>query len=462
MPMRPRHLRLSIAQRIRVQRSCCLYMRQSYRFVVVGGRPPFGRYDQRRTDQQCHPHTDCPFPTSENDRCGLLFEFERCEHQKTVEEANHRIEELEAQVVIRETELETRIHLPSRGTPEGDTGSRLPARPTKVRLCAKPLSEDCLRVLESHSARNRSMEMEIRDILVKLEEARLAAPSPSGPDCRPEALQHKTPSGNGSRSVRCTSLDTRTPCASTTLLSNRPPSLPSQNDEERQHHPFTIAPPDSPSAILAIFQLENHIREMSAQVEAAKTERQSLVVVAARQRRATSGMMKDNIEDILRIEGECVRLSARVYYLQQQMDKANTEVKSRESELLKEIEVLRSRVRRTSPPLVPVDASIAEESMELATPLQPTLLLSTRSDDTPSEPIDPSLIPLPFSPVRTSSPAFSAELGFSHSPTSLDIQRVQHALAMARDNLAQEANALSRLRTEVEDRRRQIPDPSPP
>ncbi|KAI6007955.1 hypothetical protein EDC04DRAFT_3095409 [Pisolithus marmoratus] len=173
-----------------------------------------------------------------------------------------------------------------------------------------------------------------------------------------------------------------------------------------------------------------------------------------------SGMKMDNIDEFYG--------SGKIRHLQQQMDKDKTETKSHESELLKEIEVLWSRVRRTSPethisqPLVPVDASRAEESMELATPLQPTLLLSTCSDDTPSEPIDPSLIPLPFSPVRTSSLAFSAELGSSHSSTSLDIQRVQNALAMARENLAQEANALSQLRTEVEDLRRQRPDPSPP
>ncbi|KAI5981437.1 hypothetical protein EDC04DRAFT_2916530 [Pisolithus marmoratus] len=102
------------------------------------------------------------------------------------------------------------------------------------------------------------------------------------------------------------------------------------------------------------------------------------------------------------------------------MDKDKTETKSHESELLKEIEVLRSRIRRTSPSLVLVDASIAEE-----------------------KPIDPSLIPLLFSPLRTSSPTFFAGPGSSHSPTSLDIQRVQNALAMAGENLAQEANALS-------------------
>ncbi|KAI6039962.1 hypothetical protein EDC04DRAFT_2602837 [Pisolithus marmoratus] len=127
--------------------------------------------------------------------------------------------------------------------------------------------------------------------------------------------------------------------------------------------------------MLAVVQLENHVCEMSAQVEAARAERQALVAAAAK--------------NILRIEEE---LSAQVCHPQQQMDKAKAEMKSRESELLKEIEVLQPLVR----------------------------------------------------------------------PTSLDIQRVKNALAMARENLAQEANALSQLRTEVEDLRRQIPGPSPP
>ncbi|KAI6007974.1 hypothetical protein EDC04DRAFT_921866 [Pisolithus marmoratus] len=187
---------------------------------------------------------------------------------------------------------------------------------------------------------------------VKLEEARLAAPSPSGPDCRPEALQRKTPLGNGSCLVHCTSPDTRTPCASTTPLSNLPPSLPSQNDEERQRHPFTTAPPDPPSASSAIVQLENYICETSAQVVTAKAEWQSLVAAATRQRRAMSGMKGDNIEDILRIEEECVRLSAQVCHLQEQMDNAKAESKSRQPELLEEIEVLQSRVRRTFSPMV--------------------------------------------------------------------------------------------------------------
>ncbi|KAI6003399.1 hypothetical protein EDC04DRAFT_2908271 [Pisolithus marmoratus] len=366
----------------------------------------------------------------ESDRYGLLFEFERREHWETVEEANHRIEELEAQIAIREMELETCIGLPSQGVPEGDNGSRLPAPkiPTKVRSCAKPISDDdCLRVLESNM-------LDItRGSWKRLDSRR--------PDCRPEALQ-------------------------STVRLNHPtlepsPLLPSQNNA-LQHRPFTTEPFDSPSAMLAIVQLKNHICEMSAQVEAAKTERQALVATAARQRRETSGMGMHNKEDVLRIGEECVRLSAPVYYLQEQMDKAKVERKFRESGLLKEIEVLRSRVRRTSSLLVPVDASITEGSMELATPLQPTLLLSTRSHDTPPEPVDSSLIPLPFSPGRTSSPTVSTGLASSRSPTSLDIRRVQNAFTIARENLAQKEGALVQLRTEVEDLRRQIPHPSPP
>ncbi|KAI6154883.1 hypothetical protein BKA82DRAFT_309678 [Pisolithus tinctorius] len=256
--------------------------------------------------------------------------------------------------------------------------------------------------------------------------------------------------------------ETRTPCASAAPTPNLPPSLPSRDEGELHPDcPLTTHSPDSPSAMLAIVQLDNHICEMSVQLEASKAERKSLVAAAARQKRVTSGMKAHNMDDILRIEDECVRLSAQVCHLQQQMDKAKADARLREEELLKEIEVLQSRVRRTSSPLFPVDASIEEESMELATPLQPTMLLSMQSHDTPPEPIDPSLIPLPFSPVRTSSPTVSPRFVSSQSPTPADIQRVEDALTTARENLAQKENALAQLRMEVEDLRRQIPLPSP-
>ncbi|KAI6154994.1 hypothetical protein BKA82DRAFT_4348091 [Pisolithus tinctorius] len=135
---------------------------------------------------------------------------------------------------------------------------------------------------------------------------------------------------------------------------------------------------------------------MSVQLEASKAEQKSLVMATARQKQVTSGMNAHNMEDILWIED---KLSAQVCHLQQQMDKAKADARSCEEELLKEIELLQSQETHVLQPLFPVDGSIAEESMELATPLQPTMLLSMQSHNTPPEPIDPSLIPLPFSPV---------------------------------------------------------------
>ncbi|KAI6154868.1 hypothetical protein BKA82DRAFT_4347944 [Pisolithus tinctorius] len=56
------------------------------------------------------PNDDLAYASATIARLWTELEFERCEHRKTVEGANHRIEgpeELEAQVAIRETELET-------------------------------------------------------------------------------------------------------------------------------------------------------------------------------------------------------------------------------------------------------------------------------------------------------------------------------------------------------------------
>ncbi|KIO09306.1 hypothetical protein M404DRAFT_996899 [Pisolithus tinctorius Marx 270] len=93
------------------------------------------------------PNDDLAYASATIARLWTELEFERCEHRKTVEGANHRIEgpeELEAQVAIRETELETCIRLSSQSQKvfEGDTGIRLLVRkiPTKARLCPKTLA----------------------------------------------------------------------------------------------------------------------------------------------------------------------------------------------------------------------------------------------------------------------------------------------------------------------------------
>lgn len=115
------------------------------------------------------------YATSIIARLRTELDLERQSHSRTVEEANLRIEELEAKVAVREAELEgcitshgDREHQP--GEPENVSTHAFEKRKHGERLPKpKPLSdEECLRFLESNNARNRSLELEIRHIAEKV------------------------------------------------------------------------------------------------------------------------------------------------------------------------------------------------------------------------------------------------------------------------------------------------------
>ena len=99
------------------------------------------------------------------------------------------------------------------------------------------------------------------------------------------------------------------------------------------------------------------------------------------------------------------------------------------------------------------DDIAAEESMELASPLMPTVSTAVPSHDTHTE-ID--LVTFPFSPKHASSPRpTSAALLTSpsatrRSPVEQDIGKVQAALDIARNHLKQKEEALAQLHAEVE------------
>ena len=111
------------------------------------------------------------YATSIIARLRMELDLERQSHGRTVEEANLCIEELEAKVAVRDAELENCITSPgdhehqpeeprnavTHAFEKRKLGNRLPE--------PKTLSdEECLRFLESNSARNRSLEIEIRHI----------------------------------------------------------------------------------------------------------------------------------------------------------------------------------------------------------------------------------------------------------------------------------------------------------
>ncbi|KAF8841820.1 hypothetical protein BDN67DRAFT_949041 [Paxillus ammoniavirescens] len=387
------------------------------------------------------------YATSIVARLRTELEFERQCHNKTAEEANFRIEELEAQVAVREAELEACLNFHNH---KQDLDTDAPPSFGKWKPCRKftqpePISdEECLRFLESNNARNRSLELEIRHIAERLEHAKTAPPIPSEPHKEsprdsqspvPEIGHDGVTNPSGAASVNLTA-----PAADSGVI--------------RQPVGEDSLPAESPSIMLSIAHLDNRIRCMTAQTDVLKAERATLVETAARQRRATTSMTMDNFSDVLRIEEECVRLSAQVDDLQAQLDHTRASARTRERELMLEIEQ-----RFAQPPQRPyhvygshpLEEDIAEDSMELATPLQPTITLSARSPlAATSQPSDPLLVPLPFSPERVSSPITS------RSPVQQDIQRVHEALEAARAHLAAKETLLVQLRVDMETLRRQV------
>lgn len=101
----------------------------------------------------------------------------------------------------------------------------------------------------------------------------------------------------------------------------------------------------------------------------------------------------------------------------------------------------------------PLEDDIAtDESMELASPLMPTIvpnpfpLDSSHTLDTGGD-----LVSFPFSPRHVSSPApGTLPTSPCRSPGPQDIERVQAALDVARTHLAQKEEALMQLRAEME------------
>ncbi|KAI9568237.1 hypothetical protein HD554DRAFT_786353 [Boletus coccyginus] len=419
--------------------------------AVVGAIDGRGTKDERNNDLLA-------YATSIIARLRMELDFERQSHSRTVEEANLRIEELEAKVAVREAELESCITSP------GDREHQ-PTKPPNVHTHAfegrklgkrlpepKPLSdEECLRFLECNSARNRSLEIEIRHIAERLEQARMAASTSSG--ARKEA---RSPAPqNGHKAVPSPSPRTRS-------ASVDPNALSRPLDTSKS----TSTPaPASPSTMLSIAQLDNQIRTMNTQVDALVSERTTLIEAAARQRRVTDGINMDTFQDILRVEGECVRLQAEVDDLREQLQHARAFARGREEALLREIAQLRTHsfvVRPTHDlhdivggSIQPLEDDIAaEESMELASPLTPTVVLDPFSAH-PSHNLDTEadLVSFPLSPRHVSSPAPESPptplYTTRRSPGPPDIERVQAALDVARTHLTQKEEALAQLRTEM-------------
>ncbi|KAH0832919.1 hypothetical protein J3R83DRAFT_11884 [Lanmaoa asiatica] len=419
-----------------------------------------GAIDGGGTKDECDDDL-LAYATSIIARLRMELDLERQNHNRTVEEANLRIEELEAKVAVREAELESCITLHGglehRPDPENVSAHTFEKRKLGERLPKpKPLSdEECLRFLESNNARNRSLELEIRHIAEKLEQARMAASTSSGPLKEPQSPISR----NGHKVIP-------TPSPRTRSASVDPNALSRPLDTGKTTSTPALA---SPSTMLSIAQLDNQIRTMATQMEALASERTTLIEAAARQRRARDGINIDTFQDVLRVEGECVRLQAEVDDLREQLQHARSFARGREKALLLEIAQLRASsssssalrpahdLHRIFSPQPLEDDVATEESMELASPLMPTVVSDPNTFPAPpfhDPDTETDLVLFPFSPKHGSSPAPESPLTSPRitrrSPSPQDIERVQAALDAARTHLAQKEEALTQLRAEME------------
>lgn len=408
------------------------------------------------------------------------LDHERKANCKVVEEANFRISELEAKVAAREAVLEASIqHHQRRDNIKSPLDRSHQAQTPESEIPPpKPMTdEDCLRALADSNTRNKSLEIEIRSLARKLERARGPTTSPAsisadatpvvGPPSPPRIafLDHphqpvvpKTP----------LTIDTETHFTPTLhTVSTLPADSHAVTRPSTHNSPTT--PSDSPSQ-RSIAQLDDQINSYTSQLDAFKAERKALVEMAIRKRRVSHGGEPPGFEQILVIEEECVRLTSQVLHLEQELQHSRSSAKSREHELLKEIDALKLSLYQQSPNLYHAhdaqhldDGIDVKQNMELATPLQPTTILSWNNPSLTSFPMDPLLVPLPFSPERNSSPIISSScpLPRPSSPHPVKFRRLEEGLEVARAQLATKQLALDQLKLDMEELQHLVPEEPP-
>lgn len=425
------------------------------------------------SDTNCRDSEDIlEYSVSVITRLRTELDHERKAHCKVVEEANLRISELEAKVAAREVVLEASVRHHQKRDKSPLHRSRAPESEISP---PKPMTdEDCLRALADSNTRNKSLEIEIRSLAQKLERVRGSAASPTcisadatpvvGPSSSPRIA---FPDHPHQLVIPTKPLTTDTETHPTPTL-HTVSTLPTDSHVVTRPLSYNSPTASSDSASQrSIALLDDQITSYTSQLDAFKAERKALVEVAVRKRRLSNGGDPPDFPQILVIEEECVRLASQVSHLEQELQHSRSSAKSREYELLKEIEALKLSLHQHSPNLYHahdaqhLDDGIDEEkNMKLATPLQPTAILSWND---PGFRMDPLLIPLPISPDRNSSPTISSSrpLPRPSSPHPVKLRRLEEGLEVARAQLTTKQLALDQLKSDMEELEHLLPEEPP-
>ncbi|KIM88483.1 hypothetical protein PILCRDRAFT_814379 [Piloderma croceum F 1598] len=393
-------------------------------------------------------------------------DLERNAHEQTRHQAECRIIELEAQLARRDAELAARITHTDGFLSESHDQERK-SQPLndhgKVSSCQNDnrhmTKDEAIQVMEATSARNKTLEQEVQGLFDKLQKTRLQSASRTAPATLAIDSSHPDPLSHSSR--------------------RRGLKLPRERciSSPRPHchdHDTVLRTPHNVQYPHPIHDLDHHIETLASEVTAFQSERNLIAHYVAKERQSvyfSTNVDHNEFERVLLIEEECIRLADSERRLRGELEAFKDATVARETELKFQIDKLRKLVHK-SPPLQDLLGNPnGEQFMELVTPLHDSAVLpaNTLIGSSESSHIDAPSIPLPPSPLSSSSPLqlpISSAQSAGHSqplpqPQSSRISkvaqmsRIEDGLLDARRDLKDKETALNELRAVVEGLRQQ-------
>ncbi|KAL6297924.1 hypothetical protein BKA93DRAFT_754537 [Sparassis latifolia] len=434
----------------------------------------------------------------------LELDAERRAHVQTRDQAESDLISLNAQLARREAELETCIVHPCHDQPT--------AGPSSLRLTTQMSTEDklppavamftreeAIKVLEITAAKNHALEIEVKELVETLEKARQAQNTPE-PQPVPVDRFH-TFAGPRDHVGMFPSQAHDSPRLNSPSTPALPPSSPGLppfvQSTQASPSPYSLAqnianpsPHASPGQTLVLVRLEEQIKAFATEIDRFKTERDTLGAVLVEGRKkdhdsGTGGNPQIHLRQPSHTEEEYTRLVRSEDALRHELDAVRDSWKKREDELQREIETLQQALstvtlehsvtisaaphanrqsvpEKTNTALTDIlDDDKAEVSMELATPLQPTIISLQVDDNHRTDECRSSLyIPLPPSPSLASSTPPSLPNPQIVFPTAASprpprqaegdaagrLDEIERELALARMELEERDEALRELR----------------
>ncbi|KAI0311664.1 hypothetical protein OF83DRAFT_730600 [Amylostereum chailletii] len=395
------------------------------------------------------------------------YEHERQAHVRTAEDLSMRNAVLEAMVAQREAELErhlapTRCAFCARSSGPWASSSASPPRssPKTEERVPRLTKEDAVRYRKALAVKNRELEAEVEGLSERLERV-LPVLYPHNPQKTLQAGPvFPMPSHGSPTATRDHPPRPHTSSPSAPKRTN-PSSATNANPDAHDHQSPPIARPLGGTHTytndgVAPTALDDQIDALVFQLEELRIQQRRLERPSEAKQPAPAQQSDSSFGKILLLERECIRLRNAEREAVRKLQDAQTAAREREHSLEAEIERLKQAPSDPPEPhwdrggehiLDPLDDDDDGEPMELATPLQPTVLLPL--------PNDPPTVPLPPSPPDDPESEEDGE-SWRLSPAmpvfeldTAELERIRFSLNAAEIQLREKDAELVQLRAEL-------------